>query len=509
MLMLMFGALIGTIALVGIFMYIMIMGPSRYHRDGIVGKLHRLLTTVPLNVCGFCLSCFFGCDQRKGRMCCSRCVNHTIRERNWCVVIFYAALVWTVEVLYLCFSLPRLKASIMSKAVSWGLVVLSEFLWACATFTDPGTVTAKANMEAQRQQFAARAAAADTRKKPLLHRQATRGPRIGTLGAALGNPKAHRSFLFSPAEELVLNNRYIVDGMVYAIDPDAAAAKRAAVQKECAGSAVGQRVHVGQSCTTCCVPRPSRSKHCRLCNRCVRRYDHHCPWINNDVAEQTTRYFLGFLLCHALSCTWACVDLFRSIRQFLMAHNAWGWALRYPSGLTVPLSLPQYVTILVNFHMLDACLIFFAFFIGLLLYGFLCYQVSFAMANLTMNDLNKIDDTVTFVVTLPTLEMVYRESCKVRERLEQVAERKPKALLALTEPPPPKTEPGYEEGGKKNRAYRKRVKKMLVKDLRGLYDRGVWQNLMEVLFPSAPLQDSVVLAEATRCIQKGPGVAGG
>ncbi|KAG5486050.1 hypothetical protein LSCM4_06756 [Leishmania orientalis] len=506
MLMFMFGAVIGTIALIGTFMYIIIMGPSRYHRDGVVGKLHRLLTSVPLNVCGCCVSCFFGCDQRKGRMWCSRCVKHTIRERNWYMVIFYITLVWTVEVLYLLVSLPRLKASIMSKAVSWGLVVLSELLWACATFTDPGTVTAKADMAAQRQQFATKVAA-DTAKKPLSRQQATCGPGIATQGTALGNSKARRTFLFSPAEEFVLNNRYIVDGMVYAIASDAAAAERTAMQQEYTSPTTGQRVYVGQSCTTCHVPRPSRSKHCRLCNRCVRRYDHHCPWINNDVAERTTRYFLGFLLCHALSCTWACVDLFRSIRQFLMAHHAWGWLLRYPSGFTVPLSFSQYVTILINFHMLDACLIFFAFFIGLMLYGFWCYHMTFAMANLTMNDLNKIDDTVEFVVTLPTLEMVYRESRKVRVRLEQVAERKPKALLALTEPPPPKTEPGYEEGGKENLAYRKRVKKMLVKDLRGLYDRGVWRNLLEIFFPSAPLLDSVVLAKATRCIQQGPGGA--
>ncbi|KAG5510569.1 hypothetical protein JKF63_06866 [Porcisia hertigi] len=499
MLILIFGVCIGTIVMMGSVMYILIMGPSRYHRDGVIGKLHRQLTSAPLMVCGFCISCLFGCDQRKGRLCCRRCAKHAIHERNWFIVLFYIVLVWTVELLYLLVSLPRLKASLMSKAVSWGLVMLSEFLWACATFTDPGTVTAEAEKKAQHDQFAPKAPTHCKKRAP--RKQEKRRPGTAADDIRPTNVNSRRSFPLSPAEEYVLNHRYVVDGIVYAMASDEATAHLTAAQTEYASQTVRQGVCLGQSCTACHIARPSRSKHCRLCDRCVRRYDHHCPWINNDVAERTMRYFLGFLLCHALSCTWACVDLFRCIRQFLTAHHAWGWVLRYPNGLTVSLSLSQYLVILVNFHMLEACLIIFAFLIGLLLYGFWGYQMTFAIANLTVNDLNKIDDTVEFVVNLPRLDLVYRESRKVRERLEQVAERKPRALLALTEPPPPKTEPGYEEGGKMNQAYRKRVRKMLAKDLKGLYDRGVWQNLMEILFPLAPLRDSDLLAKATLCVQ--------
>lgn len=34
-------------------------------------------------------------------------------------------------------------------------------------------------------------------------------------------------------------------------------------------------------CPDCSVLRTPRSRHCNLCNRCVERYDHHCPYINN------------------------------------------------------------------------------------------------------------------------------------------------------------------------------------------------------------------------------------
>lgn len=31
-------------------------------------------------------------------------------------------------------------------------------------------------------------------------------------------------------------------------------------------------------CTRCETYRPPKACHCRICKRCVRRMDHHCPW---------------------------------------------------------------------------------------------------------------------------------------------------------------------------------------------------------------------------------------
>ncbi|CAI9613574.1 unnamed protein product, partial [Staurois parvus] len=42
-------------------------------------------------------------------------------------------------------------------------------------------------------------------------------------------------------------------------------------------------------CGYCLLKQPMRARHCKSCNRCVRRYDHHCPWIENCVGEKNHR----------------------------------------------------------------------------------------------------------------------------------------------------------------------------------------------------------------------------
>ncbi|KAK0630897.1 ankyrin repeat-containing domain protein [Bombardia bombarda] len=49
-------------------------------------------------------------------------------------------------------------------------------------------------------------------------------------------------------------------------------------------------------CVTCMIRTPLRSKHCRRCQRCVAKHDHHCPWVYNCIGINNHRHFFLYLV---------------------------------------------------------------------------------------------------------------------------------------------------------------------------------------------------------------------
>src|SRR3989338_4528407 len=79
----------------------------------------------------------------------------------------------------------------------------------------------------------------------------------------------------------------------------------------------------GKMCHICQIVRPVRAKHCYVCHRCVIRFDHHCPWINNDVGADNFGYFVLFLFVTASLCIWVSFLTGSILRNIIVINNFW------------------------------------------------------------------------------------------------------------------------------------------------------------------------------------------
>lgn len=59
-----------------------------------------------------------------------------------------------------------------------------------------------------------------------------------------------------------------------------------------------------EACLPLCPQQPLRARHCRECRRCVRRYDHHCPWMENCVGERNHPLFVAYLALQLVVLLW-------------------------------------------------------------------------------------------------------------------------------------------------------------------------------------------------------------
>ncbi|XP_015907506.1 palmitoyltransferase ZDHHC16 [Parasteatoda tepidariorum] len=68
-------------------------------------------------------------------------------------------------------------------------------------------------------------------------------------------------------------------------------------------------------CKRCIAPKPPRTHHCIVCNRCILKMDHHCPWLNNCIGHFNHRYFFMFCVytwIGVLFCIIFGIPIFRS-----------------------------------------------------------------------------------------------------------------------------------------------------------------------------------------------------
>uniref|UniRef100_A0A8C7ZYC6 Palmitoyltransferase n=1 Tax=Oryzias sinensis TaxID=183150 RepID=A0A8C7ZYC6_9TELE len=109
-------------------------------------------------------------------------------------------------------------------------------------------------------------------------------------------------------------------------------------------------------CDRCQVLKPDRCHHCSVCETCVLKMDHHCPWVNNCVGFSNYKFFLLFLAYSMLYCVFIATTVFRYFLKF--------WTGDLPNGPA-------------KFHVLFLMFVALMFFISLMfLFSYHCWLVA-------------------------------------------------------------------------------------------------------------------------------------
>jgi len=224
-------------------------------------------------------------------------------------------------------------------------------------------------------------------------------------------------------------------------------------------------IFVEKECSTCKIPRPARAKHCRICDKCFARFDHHCGWMNNCIGEKNTRYFVAFLVWHFLLCVYGTVVLCFILageikeRKVIYILTAYYGIKNSFSGL-----FPHVAQWLLALHNTQILLSVFLAILALLLGGFCAYHAHLCLKNTTTNESFKWQDYVVWMK---------------RENEAKANAAALKASMGSANSDAHKAPPS------KWRAFFVRSRRPTVEPVvkNNIYDRGMIRNMFEVIVP--------------------------
>ncbi|GET89338.1 hypothetical protein, conserved [Leishmania tarentolae] len=140
-------------------------------------------------------------------------------------------------------------------------------------------------------------------------------------------------------------------------------------------------------CFSCNMYRPYRGVHCRYCDHCVARRDHHCPWTGTCIGAKNYRSYFALIWALSVMLFTAFCGGIQSFVQRIVRHSKMPPAMEDgPSAFT---------SALVDTYGLELILIMLSFLFGLLAWTLAFYHTYLISRNLTSGDAAKdLDENV-------------------------------------------------------------------------------------------------------------------
>lgn len=103
-------------------------------------------------------------------------------------------------------------------------------------------------------------------------------------------------------------------------------------------------------CKWCMKHKPDRCHHCRTCQTCVLKMDHHCPWIMNCVGFRNHKYFFLLVVYAVANCFFICFTLAESVQRSVVMETPSTDRFLLVLGLVLSIIMGVLMACFLSFH---------------------------------------------------------------------------------------------------------------------------------------------------------------
>ncbi|CAK90969.1 unnamed protein product (macronuclear) [Paramecium tetraurelia] len=177
-------------------------------------------------------------------------------------------------------------------------------------------------------------------------------------------------------------------------------------------------------CSTCNIIKPARSKHCRVCNVCVSKFDHHCVWIKQCVGQKNYKYFVKFIILHAMLCDYGAYLGFRCIWGIIVKENLFEAKIKDPyTGQTLKASWSIIIMHLLSKNSIFIFLIIMCIIMGISLTCFSIYHLYMIGKDTTSNERMKRSEFLKFFQEETSRIEKSLKDAKTQEEIKELSDK--------------------------------------------------------------------------------------